>query len=158
MSIVREIRDIQAMSITELQAKWRELLDGQDCRSRSRAYMIKRLCWRVQELAYGVPAPAKDRVEEPPPVPPVRARTTSRAVLARAPRVVRRITDPRKPTPGTIISREWHGRELRLLVVENGFELDGVRYGSLSEAARAATGQRWSGPLFWGLKKRSRNS
>jgi len=157
-SIVREIRDIQAMSVTELQAKWRELYGGEVCLSRSRSYMVKKLSWRVQELAYGVPAPAEDRIEEPAPNSPVRPRTTTTAVLSRAPRNVHRISDPRRPTPGTIITREWHGRELRLLVVENGFELDGVRYASLSEAARVATGQRWSGPLFWGLKKRSRKS
>ena len=44
-----------------------------------------------------------------------------------------------------------------MLVVDDGFEWDGRRYRSLSEVARAITGQRWSGPLFFGLRKRTRS-
>jgi len=155
-SIVREIRDIQAMSVSELQAKWRELFDGQECRSRSRVYMAKRLCQRVQELACGL-ASAKAPIEEPPSASLVRARTTATAVLARAPRNVRRITDPRRPTPGTVLTRLWRGQEIRVLVVVDGFEWEGQRFRSLSEVARAITGSRWSGPLFFGLRKRKRS-
>jgi hypothetical protein len=43
------------------------------------------------------------------------------------------------------------------VVRNDGFEIDGVVYGSLSEAARGVTGQRWNGPLFWGLRTRKRN-
>jgi hypothetical protein len=64
--------------------------------------------------------------------------------------------DPRLPSPGTVITRSYRGRELRLLVLDEGYELDGVHYGSLTEAARAVTGSHWGGPLFWGLVQRKR--
>ena len=64
--------------------------------------------------------------------------------------------DPRLPAPGSTIVREYRGQTLRLNVLDDGFELDGVHYGSLSEAARVVTGQRWNGPLFWGLRDRKR--
>ena len=64
--------------------------------------------------------------------------------------------DPRLPSPGSTIVRECRGRTLRLNVLDDGFELDGSHYDSLSEAARAATGAHWNGRLFWGLSKRSR--
>ena len=64
--------------------------------------------------------------------------------------------DPRLPSPGSTIVRDYRGQQLRLLVLGDGFELDGVHYGSLSEAARVVTGQRWNGPLFWGLRERKR--
>ena len=35
---------------------------------------------------------------------------------------------------------------------ENKFELDGVYYTSLSAVARAITGTRWNGKLFFGVK------
>jgi hypothetical protein len=35
---------------------------------------------------------------------------------------------------------------------EYGFSFRGQRYRSLSQIARAITGSRWSGPLFFGLK------
>jgi Protein of unknown function (DUF2924) len=34
----------------------------------------------------------------------------------------------------------------------------GQRYKSLSEVARAITGSRWSGPLFFGLKGRTKEA
>ena len=64
--------------------------------------------------------------------------------------------DPRLPPPGSTIAREYRGQTLRLQVLDNGFELDGIHYDSLSEAARVVTGQRWNGPLFWGLRDRKR--
>lgn len=55
------------------------------------------------------------------------------------------------PPPGTRLVREWHGRTYTVEVLETGFLCDGQRYCSLSEAARAITGARWSGPRFFGL-------
>lgn len=54
--------------------------------------------------------------------------------------------------PGSILSREWRSVAHRVLVLDRGFEHQGVRYGSLSEVARAITGTRWSGPRFFGLE------
>ena len=50
--------------------------------------------------------------------------------------------DPRLPSPGTVIVKAYKGRELRLVVHEDHFELDGQSYRSLSEAARHVTGSR----------------
>jgi hypothetical protein len=38
-------------------------------------------------------------------------------------------------------------------VTDRGFDYRGERFTSLSEVARRITGTRWSGPLFFGLKK-----
>ena len=51
---------------------------------------------------------------------------------------------------GSAVEREWHGRRIRVRVVKEGYEMDGEVYGSLSAIARAVTGTRWSGPLFFG--------
>jgi hypothetical protein len=53
--------------------------------------------------------------------------------------------------PGTVLVREWHGVLHRVLVLNEGFEHDGQRYRTLTEAARVITGTRWSGPKFFGL-------
>ena len=55
---------------------------------------------------------------------------------------------------GTVISRTWKGREIRAVVVEGGFEYDGVVYKSLSAVAKAVTGSHWNGRLFFGLTQR----
>jgi hypothetical protein len=55
--------------------------------------------------------------------------------------------------PGTRLVREWQGKIHNVTVVEDGFLYNAKRYKSLSEIARLITGTRWSGPLFFGLKK-----
>jgi hypothetical protein len=66
----------------------------------------------------------------------------------------------RAPSPGTglrvgtILVREWRGVTHRVLALDEGFEHDGKRYGSLSEVARAISGTRWSGPRFFGVEER----
>jgi hypothetical protein len=53
---------------------------------------------------------------------------------------------------GTTLIREWHGVAHEVLVVEGGFSWNGARHRSLSAIARAITGTRWNGLVFFGLK------
>ena len=161
-----ELAAIQRMTVGELQATWRELY-GEECRSRNRIYLVKRLCWRIQEIAHGgLSDRAKTRINELTPDSFTLSRTPREALdtavaankMKSADPVPGPKRDPRLPTPGTVITRIYHGRELQLLVLEDGFELDGVHYRSLSEAARAVTGSKWNGRLFWQLTQRKRKS
>jgi hypothetical protein len=65
--------------------------------------------------------------------------------------------EPRVPTPrikaGSTLLREWHGRTYTVLALEEGFEMAGQRFASLSEIARHITGAHWSGPRFFGLRR-----
>lgn len=50
--------------------------------------------------------------------------------------------------------REWKGKKYDVAQIsEKCYELDGVQYKSLSAVARAITGTRWNGKLFFGVKK-----
>lgn len=51
--------------------------------------------------------------------------------------------------------REWQGQLHEVSVLVAGFDYRGQQYQSLSGIARQITGTHWSGPLFFGLKKRS---
>ncbi len=55
---------------------------------------------------------------------------------------------------GTQLVREWNGRVYRVNVTTDGFEIDGQTFSSLSAVAKRITGAEWSGPRFFGLKKR----
>jgi hypothetical protein len=52
--------------------------------------------------------------------------------------------------------RRWSGTKHQVTVLERGVMFRGKRYRSLSEVARVIAGNRWSGPLFFGLKTRPR--
>jgi hypothetical protein len=54
-------------------------------------------------------------------------------------------------TVGTILSRTWRGRIYKVAVIEQGYQFDGCRYGSLSSIAVRITGTKQSGWKFFGL-------
>lgn len=162
-SILEQINRLRQMTTDELRREWPQLYDGQVSQSRNKQYLWRRLAWRVQELKYGgLSEQAKARLAE--------LATDITFTRAETPKEMIRVTDalsaptgkrlppskrdPRLPAAGTVITRNYRGRELRLLVHADGFELDGVRYGSLSEAAKAVTGAHWNGRLFFGLTDR----
>lgn len=59
-------------------------------------------------------------------------------------------------TPGMRLVREWQGRVHVVTVGEDQvIRWDEREWRSLSEVARAITGTRWSGPAFFGLKKKA---
>ena len=55
--------------------------------------------------------------------------------------------------PGTRLVRDWQGVQHEVTVLSGGFEYRGRRFKSLSVIARTITGTRWSGPLFFGMRK-----
>ena len=59
-------------------------------------------------------------------------------------------------TPGARLIREWQGVEHTVTVTLNGFEWQGRPYQSLSAIARAITGSRWNGWVFFGRKNKRR--
>jgi Protein of unknown function (DUF2924) len=72
-------------------------------------------------------------------------------------RAGRRIAAPRRRLkPGTKLVREWQGVVHDVAVVEDGFVWNGARHRSLSAIARAITGTRWNGLVFFGLKTAKR--
>ena len=62
---------------------------------------------------------------------------------------------PAKLSTGTHLVREWNGRTYQVHVTDDGFELDGKKYASLSAIAKHITGATWSGPRFFGLNGNS---
>ncbi|MEJ8473188.1 DUF2924 domain-containing protein [Roseibium algae] len=69
-------------------------------------------------------------------------------------RAHRRKSASTRIAPGTHLIREWNGRTYQVEVKEDGFAMDGRSYRSLSAIAKTITGTTWSGPSFFGLRKR----
>lgn len=152
-SMTAQVEQLRSMSVADLVPRYRELY-GKDPRSKNRTWLWRRCAWKLQENAHGgLSSAAKRRLEEliaEIEIPPAKEDRTAATKIDR-----RR---PQDPAPGSTLVREYKGRELRLTVLDNGFELDGVVYSSLSAAAHAATGSRWNGRLFWKLTTRKPTS
>jgi len=56
---------------------------------------------------------------------------------------------------GTRLLREWHGVTYEVMVCDDGVVFKGKRYRSLTEVTFAITGAKWSGPKFFGLRRKS---
>jgi hypothetical protein len=54
---------------------------------------------------------------------------------------------------GARLTRRWQGREVTVMVEEQGFRWEGTLFPSLSAAATAIAGSRWNGPRFFGLRE-----
>jgi hypothetical protein len=57
------------------------------------------------------------------------------------------------PQTGMRLLRMWHGEMHEVIATGNGYLYRGQTYSSLSKIAREITGTRWSGPLFFGVRK-----
>jgi hypothetical protein len=144
------------MTVSQLREQWLRLY-GEETRTRNRDYLWKRLAWRIQELAYGgLSDAAKARIAEINKDNPFVRRQLPRGFVAslETPTAPRR--DPRLPVAGSTLVRRYKGQDVRVVVLEDGFEWNGRRFDSLSEVALAVTGSKWNGWLFFGLTKRTR--
>ena len=57
---------------------------------------------------------------------------------------------------GTKIIKQYKGRDYVIRVLENGYELDGQRFKSLSGMAKKITGMKISGSAFFGFNLRGK--
>jgi hypothetical protein len=70
--------------------------------------------------------------------------------------VRRRRMNQDRPIAGTRLIREWQGIEHTVTVRQEDYDYEGRPYKSLSAIARAITGTRWNGLVFFGLKNQRR--
>ena len=125
----------------DLKAQWRDLFDSEPPPF-NRRYLESRLAYRIQELAYGGLKPET-----------IRRLEQLGEELDGGDRKKSRIrADQGRLITGTRLIREWQGVEQVVSVTAKGFDWQGRPYKSLSAIARAITGTRWNGWVFFGLK------
>ena len=137
---------LKASSTPDLKAQWRELFDSEPPPF-NRRYLESRLAYRIQELAYGGLKPET-----------VKRLEALGEQLDGGDRKKSRIRADLTPIVGTRLIREWKGVEHVVTVTADGFEWQGRPYKSLSAIARAITGTRWNGWVFFGLKNYRRRA
>ena len=149
----RRIRALDRRAVGELRAEY-ERLFGEPSRSRNRRHLIRRLAWRIQaEAEGGLSDRARVRAEE---------LADEHGLRLSAPSKAGEPAEPQKPSrrrrlaPGTVLVRSYKGRTIEVTVTEDGFLHEAKTYRSLSAVARAVTGSRWSGHVFFGLTQRKR--
>ncbi len=144
-TVLARVAALKTAPTPELKQQWRDLFETEPP-PYNRRFLESRLAYRIQELAYGG----------------LKKETIDRLValgeqLDGGNITVRRIRGDDRPIAGTRLIREWQGVEHTVTVLHDGYEWQGRPYQSLSSVARAITGTRWNGWVFFGLKnQRSR--
>ena len=138
--IGQEISELAGLGRQELEALCADLYGKAFALPSRREFVVLLLAYRLQEKAHGGLSTA------------TRKRLRALAAKIEAEPEGDFLGTP-GIKPGARLVREWRGVTHHVTVVEDGFVHEGQRYKSLSEIARLITGTRWSGPLFFGLKK-----
>jgi Protein of unknown function (DUF2924) len=136
-----EIATLNTLEPAALLQKWKALFGTDPSPLLARIFMVRAIAYRLQEQRYGELKPSTQRLLD-------------RVCEGRADVGRMRIPDKRV-SAGTVLIREWGGVSHRVTVLDHGVVYRGRRYRSLSEVAGVITGARWSGPLFFGLKRRA---
>ncbi len=139
--VLSRLAALQTATAAELKEQWRALF-GKEPPPFNRAYLVSRLSYRVQELAYGGLKPE------------TRARLEALGEQLDGGNVVlRRVRADSRPLPGARLIREYDGVQHVVTVRADDFEYEGRPYRSLSAIARHITGTRWNGWVFFGLRQ-----
>jgi hypothetical protein len=139
-TVLARLAALKATPTPDLKQQWRDLFDSEPP-PYNRRYLESRLSYRIQELTYGGLKPETVK----------RLEALARGV-EETNAVMRRMRADQKPIAGTRLIREWQGVEHVVTVRDDGYEYRGAPYKSLSSIARAITGTRWNGWVFFGLK------
>jgi hypothetical protein len=156
VNVARELAALEAMMVIELRAKYAQVF-GEETRVGNKAWLVKRIIWRLQALAEGdLSERARRRASELAQdadlrlSPPRLGKDSSVVVVRRNGKANHReLRDRHLPLPGTVLTRWYKGQTLKVQVLRNGFEYQGQVYKSLSAVAKAITGSHTSGFLFF---------
>jgi hypothetical protein len=146
-SVARQIADLETLPAAKLGDRWRALF-GTEPPAYQRRFLVKRLAYRLQELAYGgISEAARARMEE---IAQEAGLDEEASLPGRGHRAHKRSRE--LPVAGTRLVRMWDDRRYEVTVTATGFEFEGRPYRSLSAIANAITGGHWNGRVFFGLR------
>jgi Protein of unknown function (DUF2924) len=143
-SLDDEITHLRDLDLHGLRARWKSLSRQQPPPHLPRHLLFAVLAYRLQAGALGD-------------LDPTTARLLGQIATTGGTREASRLTEAFgrrriELKPGTILMREWNAQAYRVMVVDEGFALNGKTYDSLSKVAFAITGTHWNGPRFFGLR------
>jgi len=158
-TLSQQLAELQQLNTPQLRSRFASLF-GEQTPANNRAWLIKRIAWRLQSLVEGsLSERARQRAAElandadlrlNPPVP------RRPAPQARERSVVDNESparDRRLPPPGTILARPYKDQVVQVQVLEQGFAYQGQIYKSLSAIAKVITGSHCNGFWFFRLTR-----
>ena len=165
LNVAREVAALKRMTVKQLRGRYTEVF-GEVTRSGNKDWLWKRIAWRIQANAEGDLAERARRIQ-------ARAEELANDADLRLRRRNLPAVSPGSTTgtanvefsdqagvlmPGTVLTRQYKGQTIAVMVLDKGFEHEGEVYRSLSALAKAITGSHWSGHRFFGLPQKNSRS
>jgi hypothetical protein len=139
-TIKQEMEALATLSPAQLRAEWRRVF-RKDAPPHSPDLLARAIAWRLQARAQGNLTKS------------ARQRLAQLAVQLARGDDVGAMASP-SLLPGTRLMREWNDRMIEVVILDDGYQFENRLYTSLSQIAEHVTGAHWSGPRFFGLKRR----
>jgi hypothetical protein len=138
--LAEKIAKLPTMNKAQLLPIWAENFKTPRPPKLRKELMVPILAYRMQEREYGgLSHGARARLKE------IAGSLRTRKPAQRE--------DDSAPETGTKLIRSWRGEVHEVLATGSGYVYRGQTYSSLSKIAREITGTRWSGPLFFEVRK-----
>jgi hypothetical protein len=153
VNVAKELAALEAMRVIDLRDKYAQVF-GEETRVGNKAWLVKRVIWRLQALAEGdLSERARRRAAELAQdadlrLSPPRQKQSAPASVHKNGKTST-LANGHLPLPGTILTRWYKGETRKVQVLRHGFEYEGQFYKSLSAVAKAITGSHTSGFLFF---------
>ncbi len=133
VDVQKELAALTTMSSAQLREHW-VTVTGAVVPRISPSLLRLALAWEIQARAQG---------------------GLSRATQQKLDQLARGLTRTTQARPGMRLVREWNGKAHVVTIGEDKvIHWNDREWRSLSEVAREITGTRWSGPAFFGLKRK----
>ena len=159
VQIEKELDRLEKMTVPELRRRHQELF-GNFPRSNHRQFLLRQMAWKIQATREGgLPEDVRQYAIAIARNCPLRMRVAAN-VSRRAAGVpldnaiTTKLTskhDSRLPLAGSLVIKEFKGVTHVVKVLDETFEYDGRRFGSLSAIAQEISGTKWNGYKFFGL-------
>ena len=135
-----QIAVLPTLNRAQLVVIWTENFSENPAPTLRKQLMVPLLAYRMQEKELGGLSHTARR----------RLREVAASLKANGPSQERSDSSPQT---GVKLIRLWRGETHEVIATGSGYEYRGQSYSSLSKIAREITGTRWSGPLFFGVRK-----
>jgi hypothetical protein len=138
-ALTQKIAALPGLNKAQLLVLWRENFGHAPPPNLRKELMVPVLAYRIQEKEFGgLSHTVRKRLRE----------------IAQSLGSVKQQPDA-KLQGGTRLVRTWRGEVHEVAVTDTGFLYRGRHFTSLSRIAREITGTPWSGPLFFGTRKKT---
>ena len=148
-NVTEQIQVLKNATLSTIQERYKELFNVAEVPCANKPYLIKKIAYRLQEtvcggLSYEAKSQIAKFIEKYDPInnKALRSDATIKRNISR---------DRRLPIPGTLITKNYKGTDIRVKILEKGFECNGKIYRTLTAIAKEVTGSHWNGYLFFNM-------